>query len=54
MAVSRSVSPRCKDGFAMTGAFAAGLLLHAPFAYAALAVWRYFWWYTSVILESFL
>ena len=31
-----------QGGFAMTGAFAACLLSHAPFAYAALAVWRYF------------
>jgi hypothetical protein len=31
-----------QGGFAMTGAFAAGLLSQAPFTYTALAVWRYF------------
>jgi len=31
-----------QGGFAMTGAFAAGLLSPAPFTYTSLAVWRYF------------
>ena len=31
-----------QGGFAMTGAFAAGLLPQAPFTYTATAVWRYF------------
>ena len=31
-----------QGGFAMTGAFAAGLLSQAPFTYTAVAVWRYF------------